>query len=562
MADNGKIIWDSLIKAGFTEYATAGIMGNLQAESSMDPKRVQGNGYKTADEITCDGETGYGLAQWTYISRQQGLVQFAKTKGRPTGDLMVQIDYLILEIDQYGIKNRLNQFTSAGEAAIFFHRDFENSADTPEQETRRAVYAEEIYNKKGVGCTNLAYNGDTSNYSWGGSIGTGVVGGMPAAANSSPKTSMTGHGKHTDTIFTNPAKTFCEPIYPDLISINTKIPEAISQDVSMQCKTSELIEKGNLSYAIPTSVLSKYGGSAYVNDQASNLLTEQQRKESFDIKKHSKAIKMPSSGKPPNNTDPFPYDAKIEELETHSPRCKIEKIQTCPEAANVARECMQLSTNVEKRIVKLENNLATVLRYLSRISSRVYINCIYWGGVDSAQKYNCIRCLRDDRVSDGQIMSLDQCLTCTRYEPFIGQTYDILNDAGINLAQVLDDCQMSYTTMEDYCKFVKPTEHQNIVETKTLDAASVKTRNSGETDFATEWGPGLAMDWTLYPVEDQHPHINKAQDINGTEYSPLASFQGTGTNSGMMFVPGSSAIENRMVKNKQLMDDVPQDNNN
>ena len=35
-------------------------------------------------------------------------------------------------------------------------------------------------------------------------------------------------------------------------------------------------------------------------------------------------------------------------------------------------------------------------------------------------KYKCIRCMRDDRVNDGQVMQIDQCLSCTRYEPIFG----------------------------------------------------------------------------------------------------------------------------------------------
>lgn len=553
--DNGKIIWDILTSHGFSEIATAGIMGNLQAESHFDPKIVQGGGQ--ADNITVNGEVGYGIAQWTYLSRQQALADFAKKKGRPSGDLMVQLDYLMMEIEQYGIKSELNAQKSPSDAAFYFHETFEKSADTHEQAARRAVYAEEIYKKKGVGCTNLTYSGNTSGYDFSKGKLTGIVGGLPSAANSAPSlANMVAHGKHSDPVFKNPDKTYCEPVYPDLVSINTKIPEALTQDVAMQCSTSDLIDTGNLVYQIPTATLSKYGGESYVNDQANNLISEQQRKESFDIKKHRKAIKYPSSGKPPNNTDPFPYDAKIEELETHAPRCKIEQIRTCPEAQNVAKACMQLSTNVEKRIVKLENNMATLMRYLYRMGSRMFINCVYYGGQDTSQKANCIRCLKDDRISDGQCMSIDQCLTCTRYEPIIGQTYDILNDSGINLAQILDDCQMSYTTMEDYCKFVKPTEHQNALKTKTLDYASVSTRDVNDTSFNDEWNAGLAMDWALYPVEDQKPHINKAQDINGTEYSKLASYQGTATNSGSMFTASGSG--NRMVINKNLMDDVAQ----
>ena len=115
--DNGSIIWEALTKNGFTEYAAAGIMGNLKAESNLDPKILQGGGH--SDNIVIDGVTGYGLAQWTYITRQQKLADFAKAKGKISGDLMVQIDFLIEEIGQYGLVNKLNSYTSAYDAAYY-----------------------------------------------------------------------------------------------------------------------------------------------------------------------------------------------------------------------------------------------------------------------------------------------------------------------------------------------------------------------------------------------------------------------------------------------------------
>ena len=42
-------------------------------------------------------------------------------------------------------------------------------------------------------------------------------------------------------------------------------------------------------------------------------------------------------------------------------------------------------------------------------------------------------------------MTLDQCLSCTRYEPIIGQVYAILDESGTNITQILDDAQMYYT---------------------------------------------------------------------------------------------------------------------
>lgn len=553
MADNGKIIWDNLIKLGYTEVATAGIMGNLMAESGLNPKRVQSDSYIEADNITVDGETGYGLAQWTFSTRQQNLADYANSKGRPSGDLMVQIDFLNMEIDQYGIKNKLNEQSTPSAAALYFHDAFENSADSDEQKQRRATYAEEIYAKKGEDCANISYSGDSSTYSFGGSL-AGVVAGIICAANSSPKLAGSfPHGKHTDSIFKNPSKTYCEPVYPDLVGLNNKIPDVVSQDVFDKASDKELIQGANLVYTMPSGVLSKYGGADYLNQQALSLQIEQQRKQSFDPKKNQYSFKMPSIGKPPNNDDPFPYDAKIKEFETHKPRCKIETIRTCPEAANVAKACMQLSTNVEKRIVKLENNLATIMRYLARIGSRISINCVYWGGTTCSEKYNTIRCMKDNRIDDGQYVSIDQCMTCTRFEPLIGQSYDILNDSGINLSQILDDCQMSYTTMEEYCKFVKPTEHQSILPTTSLNFANIGIRDANEKDFSAEWGKGIKMSWKLFPVEDQKVHINKYQNINGDEYSNLESFQDTAVNAGTTY---TSPADNRMIINKKRMDDI------
>ena len=41
MAYNEKYIWDYLKSQGMNDYATAGIMGNLYAESGLNPKNLQ-----------------------------------------------------------------------------------------------------------------------------------------------------------------------------------------------------------------------------------------------------------------------------------------------------------------------------------------------------------------------------------------------------------------------------------------------------------------------------------------------------------------------------------------
>ena len=137
-------------------------------------------------------------------------------------------------------------------------------------------------------------------------------------------------------------------------------------------------------------------------------------------------VKVPSAGKPLNNNDPYPVDLKIEELENHLPRVKQYSLPYSEKhdhgfSKKHAEAILGLSDYTEKRLVRLENILATVLRYVFGTGSRMFINCQYWGGTDKSSKYGAIKCLRDDRIGDGQVMQLDQCLSCSRYEPIIGK---------------------------------------------------------------------------------------------------------------------------------------------
>ena len=99
---NSKIIWDFLKKEGFSDYGVAGLMGNLDAESGLIPTNLQ-NTYNTSLGLTDaqytakvdDGsytnfvkdQAGYGLAQWTYWSRKEKLLNYAQSKKKSIGDL-------------------------------------------------------------------------------------------------------------------------------------------------------------------------------------------------------------------------------------------------------------------------------------------------------------------------------------------------------------------------------------------------------------------------------------------------------------------------------------------
>ena len=110
---NEEKIWNYLTAQGLTEAGAAGLMGNLYAESGLEPKNLQ-NSYEKKLSYTdatytaaVDNGTyqnfardaaGYGLAQWTYWSRKEALLDYAKARGKSVGDLETQLGFLVQEL--------------------------------------------------------------------------------------------------------------------------------------------------------------------------------------------------------------------------------------------------------------------------------------------------------------------------------------------------------------------------------------------------------------------------------------------------------------------------------
>lgn len=78
-------IWKFLKAKGLSDDQASAIMGNLQQESNLDPNAVNGD------------SGAFGIAQWLG-SRKTGLDSFAKSKGKKSNDLDVQLDYLWKEM--------------------------------------------------------------------------------------------------------------------------------------------------------------------------------------------------------------------------------------------------------------------------------------------------------------------------------------------------------------------------------------------------------------------------------------------------------------------------------
>lgn len=163
--DSEATIWKYLHGKLGNAYGTAGIMGNLFAESGLKPTNLQ-NAYEkklgytdtaytaAVDDGTYDNfvrdSAGYGLAQWTYWSRKQGLLDLAKAEGKSVGDLGLQLDYIWKELTEgYGkLLKTLQTATGVADASTAVLTQYERPADQGEAvRAKRAVYGQTYYDK-------------------------------------------------------------------------------------------------------------------------------------------------------------------------------------------------------------------------------------------------------------------------------------------------------------------------------------------------------------------------------------------------------------------------------
>lgn len=162
---NDEKIWNYLKSNGFNEFGTAGLMGNLYAESGLKPTNLQNSSEKklglTDDTYTAavdngdyqnfvkDG-TGYGLAQWTYWSRKQNLLTFVRAKKTSIGDMETQLAFLVEELKQSycSVYQILRTAGSVAEASNAVLLQFERPADqSTAVQKKRASYGQNYYEK-------------------------------------------------------------------------------------------------------------------------------------------------------------------------------------------------------------------------------------------------------------------------------------------------------------------------------------------------------------------------------------------------------------------------------
>lgn len=138
-------------------FGVAAIMGNLMAESSLNPANATGKN-KTSSYVD-DADNGridfahdgvaFGLAQWCYWRRKHGLLDFAKSQRKSVGDIYVQLDYMWNELQKYStVLHDVLYAKDIRTPSDTFMMKYEKPANTGDAaRLKRAAYGLKFYDK-------------------------------------------------------------------------------------------------------------------------------------------------------------------------------------------------------------------------------------------------------------------------------------------------------------------------------------------------------------------------------------------------------------------------------
>lgn len=141
LEEKGAYLMKHLTDAGYSEEFAAGVVGNLERESSLDPEAK-------GDKDAFGNYTSFGIAQW-HNERFTDLKDFAGS--RDYRDLGVQADFLVHELKQRGMTPGKANSMSVDEASEWVTRRYEIPAnmeyEVADRQGRSRKYANMDYEK-------------------------------------------------------------------------------------------------------------------------------------------------------------------------------------------------------------------------------------------------------------------------------------------------------------------------------------------------------------------------------------------------------------------------------
>lgn len=158
-------VYEALYSYIGNDYGVSALMGNIQCESGIISIRKQGdftsdysksrtyttkidNGEISRSQFISDS-IGYGLCQWTSSDRKRNLYDLATAQGKSIGDVDVQIQHLMneLQTDYASTLEKLVNATNIYDASTFVLTHFERPRDQSDSVKRyRSNCGTQIYN--------------------------------------------------------------------------------------------------------------------------------------------------------------------------------------------------------------------------------------------------------------------------------------------------------------------------------------------------------------------------------------------------------------------------------
>lgn len=128
-ADGIAQAFNFFVSSGLQDFQSAGLVGNLQAESGVDPTIIQGGGHMTSPRDP--GGVGRGIAQWSFDGRWQTYLTWAEGQNKEPLELLPQLQYVWQELttSYSGVLSALRASTSVQQASDIVLHDYEVAAD-------------------------------------------------------------------------------------------------------------------------------------------------------------------------------------------------------------------------------------------------------------------------------------------------------------------------------------------------------------------------------------------------------------------------------------------------
>lgn len=262
-------MWNFFMEGVGNAYGVAALMGHLSAESGLNSKNLEnlcekrlkkaGKPYCTDELYTAAVDSGqigreeflhplpgkqygYGIAQWTSVGRKAGLYDLAKSRGVSIGNLEMQLDFVMQELNTSykSVLRVMKSAKSVREASDVLLVKYERPADKSEAvKVKRAGYGEKFYRK---------YAGAETKPQNGGNTMTIIVGSARIDENGRARGGAAGDQKQTSAVNDTKGEVSMQNMYVPSEGLYILRPKAVSHAERIAGKMIQACNNANLGY--------------------------------------------------------------------------------------------------------------------------------------------------------------------------------------------------------------------------------------------------------------------------------------------------------------------------